>query len=298
MAEKKKNKEKPAVSVIIPSYNAEKHIEECLNSLQRPASPLNYEIIVVDSSTDATPAIIKTKFPEVRLIHLDRQTYPGAGRNTGVQQARGNIIAFIDSDCIATEDWLERGVEALDNGYAIIGGSVHNANPGWISWADYFLTFNEFMPTMPRKEVQFMPTCNLFISPDTFQKVGGFREDLLAGEDTLFCSRASQNYRLLFEPQLQVKHNNRETWKNFITHHISFGKHSAQVRKQADLPGAALVKNPFLALGAPFARTARIGWRMLRHNTRYVPRFTVSLPLLWCGTLAWSYGFMKEAWKK
>ncbi len=284
--------------MVIPSYNAEKHIEKCLASLFSQKTALSYEVIVVDSSTDATPAIIRGKFPAVKLIHLEQQTYPGAGRNIGVREARGEIIAFIDSDCVAAEEWLERGMEAIKKGYDIAGGSVRNANPGLISWADYFLTFNEFMPTMPRREVRFMPMCNFFISKKAFERIGGFRADLLAGEDTLFCHAAGKEHRLLFDPQVQVSHSNRETWKNFIAHHGSFGKHSAQVRKQAELPGSALARKPFLALLAPLARTVRISWRMCRYNYRSLLPFAASLPLIISGAAAWSRGFIKKAGKK
>lgn len=300
----KKNKDKwnpalpPILSVVIPCYNSAKTIEACLASLERQKKTLPYEIIVVDSSTDQTPTLIREKFPRVKLIHLDQQVYPGAGRNIGVNKARGEIIAFIDSDCVATEDWLRKGLEAIQQGYSVVGGSVWNGNPGWISWADYFLTFNEFMPTMPWREVTFMPTCNFFITKRAFQKAGSFREDILAGEDTLFCYTVSKNYRMLFEPALQVSHSNREHFRKFIYHHQNFGKYSAYVRKHADIPGKNLVRNPALAAAAPFARTVRIGWRMLRHNLRHLPVFMASSPLLFCGTIAWSYGFIQEAWKK
>ncbi|MEK6951270.1 MAG: glycosyltransferase [Nanoarchaeota archaeon] len=293
-----KKPSKPLVSVIIPAYNAEKHIEQCLNSLQRQSPLFPFEIIVVDSSTDATPTIIKIKFPKVKLIHRDQQTYPGAGRNRGAKEARGEILAFIDSDCIATENWLEKGVEMVKKGHPIVGGSVHNGNPGLVSWPDYFLTFNEFLPSMPRREVQFTPTCNFMITKAAFQNGGGFREDIIAGEDTLFCYAAGKNYPLLFEPALQVAHCNRERWNLFMAHHRCFGEHSAYVRKQADIPGKSLVRNPLLAMLAPLIRTLRISGRMLRYNPRHLPVFMVSSPLLFCGTVAWSYGFMKEAWKR
>lgn len=291
-------KENPVVSVIIPCYNSARTIEACLLSLFQQHTNFEYEVIVVDSSTDETLALVRKKFPIVKLIHLHQQTYPGAGRNFGAKEARGEILAFIDSDCRAAENWLEKGVEVIGNGYSIVGGSVRNANPGWVSWPDYFLTFNEFMPTMPRREVQFMPTCNFIITTSAFQKIRGFREDIIAGEDTLFCYAAVQEYPLLFEPELQVSHSNRETWKNFISHHQNFGRHSAYVRKHANISGKNLVRYPLLAIAAPFARTARIGWRMFRYNLRYLPVFMASLPLLFCGKIAWSYGFMKEVWKK
>ena len=83
---------KPLVSVVIPSYNAEKHIEACLMSLQQQKTSVPYEIIIVDSSKDSTLSVIAKNFPAVRLIHLDTQTYPGAGRNIGVKEADGLML--------------------------------------------------------------------------------------------------------------------------------------------------------------------------------------------------------------
>ncbi len=289
---------KPFVSVVIPSYNAEKHIEKCLASLFSQKTALSYEVIVVDSSTDATPAIIWGKFPAVKLIHLEKQTYPGAGRNIGVREARGEIIAFIDSDCVAAEEWLEQGMEAIKKGHDIVGGSVRNANPGLISWADYFLTFNEFMPTMPRREVQFMPTCNFICNKKMFEKIGGFDPTLFAGEDTLFCYRALQHARLFFDSSVLVSHNNREQFSKFMKHHSSFGWHSAQLRKKIKLPGSALARYPFLALSVPFIRFSTISMRMMRWNRKALLHFMMASPLLLLGVGAWSIGFMGGAFKK
>src|SRR3989338_8227067 len=113
---------KPQVSVVIPSYNSQQHIEKCLMSVLGQKTEHTFEVIVVDSSSDATPAIITAQFPTVKLIHLNEQTYPGAGRNIGVQHATGEIIAFIDSDCVAQEDWLERAIGSLSEHYSFVGG--------------------------------------------------------------------------------------------------------------------------------------------------------------------------------
>ncbi len=291
-------KRKPLVSVVIPSYNAERYIENCLNSLQRQKTVVAYEIIVVDSSSDATPEIISEKFPTVKLLHLEQQTYPGAGRNIGVKEAQSEILAFIDSDCRAAENWLEQGMEAIRSGYSIVGGSVRNGNPGLISWPDYFLTFNEFMPTMPSREVQFMPTCNFMCTRQIFEKIGGFDATLFAGEDTLFCYRALQHTKLFFDNSILVSHHNRVQFWKFLRHHFSFGKHSAQLRRKMKLPGSVLARYPLLMLAVPFIRLAMISMRMVRWNRKALLLFIVTSPLLLLGVGAWSVGFMKEAFKK
>ena len=175
---------------------------------------------------------------------------------------------------------------------------MENANPGGVSWAEFFLTFNEFLPSMPQKEVTFMPTCNFFISKEIFEEIGGFREDLLAGEDTLFCYEAVKKYSLLFSPEVKISHTNRITLKNFLHHQQNFGKHSAYVRKIADLPGKVLVRHPLLSFAVPCIRSGRITLRMLKYNRRFLSPYLFSFPLQFLGILAWSTGFWKEVKKR
>jgi glycosyltransferase involved in cell wall biosynthesis len=286
---------KNKVSIIIPSFNSQKYIEKCLRSLLHQETKIPYEIIVVESGGDSTAEIVK-KYP-VKLIQPKGQTLPGEGRNIGVTSATGEILAFIDSDCIAHKYWLDTAIKNLDK-YSIVGGSVGNANPGWISTTDYILTFNEFLPSMPGKETTFMPTCNFFCKRSIFEEMGGFRNDLAAGEDTMFNYEAAKKYKLLFDPKIKIKHHNRETFNSFCRHHLNFGKHSALVRKQVKLPGHIFANYPFLALLVPFVRTLRISLRMVKWNRRMIPDFILSLPLIFLGVVIWSFGFIKYSLKK
>ena len=96
-------KKLPAVSVVVPMYNAEKYIGECLDSLLAQTLP-NFEVIVVDDcSTDASPAIVESYVPKFggRLTHFRlKKNSGGAGipRNKGISLARGKYIYFMDSD--------------------------------------------------------------------------------------------------------------------------------------------------------------------------------------------------------
>lgn len=283
---------KPLVSVIIPSYNSRSYIMGCLHSLINQHTTLSYEIIVVDSSKDDTPTIIKKNFSSVKLISLKNRTFPGAARNIGVKKSRGKIIVFIDSDCIAAQDWLENGIHTLQQGYSFVGGAVKNANPGFISTADYILTFNEFFPTMPSRRVSFMPSCNFMCHKDTFEKVGGFDPSLLAGEDTVFCYKAKKNYPLFFNATMNIAHHNRSTFKKFLTHHYFFGKYSAVIRKQIMLPGSLLARNPLLVLIIPLGRFLKILFRFLTKNRNLLGVFLLNLPLISGGILIWGVGFI------
>ena len=82
-------------AVIVPAYNAERHIGRCLEALQRDGSPIEV-IVVEDAGTDATAAIAEAK--GARVVRLRMQSGPGAARNAGVAVSEADIVIFVDAD--------------------------------------------------------------------------------------------------------------------------------------------------------------------------------------------------------
>ena len=96
------------LSVIIPTYNVEKYIVECVDSLLRQISAPNEIIIVNDSSTDGTVALIEQHYghlPQVKLITIANG---GAGnaRDKGVEVAEGQFVFFCDPDDVVVEGFV------------------------------------------------------------------------------------------------------------------------------------------------------------------------------------------------
>tara|TARA_R110002110_G_scaffold267107_1_gene482892 strand:+ start:13842 stop:14786 length:945 start_codon:yes stop_codon:yes gene_type:complete len=163
------------ISVVIPSYNEQENISQCLESLRSQDYPKEkYEIIVVDNNSEDRTKEIAKKF-NVHII--DQKTGPvGAVRNAGAKKARGEYLVFIDADCIAPPDWLARGVEALSSDNSVYGGGYDvRPNPHWIEQA--WLLENK----TPPKELL---GCCIFIKKADFFHVGGFDEKITSGEDT------------------------------------------------------------------------------------------------------------------
>ncbi|MFO7906471.1 MAG: glycosyltransferase family A protein [Pirellulaceae bacterium] len=100
----------PAVSVIVPAHNDEPYIGQCIESILGQTFE-DFELIVVnDGSTDNTPSIIEeyaAKDPRVRVIHTGQKSGRGAARNTGIEAARAELIAFQDADDLSVPDRLE-----------------------------------------------------------------------------------------------------------------------------------------------------------------------------------------------
>lgn len=104
------------VSVIIPVYNAEKYIEECLDSLLRQTYP-DFEIICVDDgSTDNSLKILREyeKCDKRISVLTQKNQYAGVARNAGMERAKGKYLLFLDADDFFCEDMLERAVSEAE----------------------------------------------------------------------------------------------------------------------------------------------------------------------------------------
>jgi glycosyltransferase involved in cell wall biosynthesis len=91
----------PLISVIVPVFNCERFVAEALQSVLAQDYP-NLELVVVDDgSTDATPDVVRSVHPKVRLV-CQRNLGPAAARNRGIRESHGEYLAFLDGDDV----WL------------------------------------------------------------------------------------------------------------------------------------------------------------------------------------------------
>jgi mycofactocin system glycosyltransferase len=206
----------PFVSIIIPVYNRAGEIGECLKSLLALDYPEERrEIIVVDDgSTDDLHEVIG-RYP-VRLLAYPENRGQSAARNLGVAAARGEIIAFIDSDCVAEPHWLSELTPYFqDPRVALVGGYV--AAYYRETWLDRYeaaaspLNMGEHLAIGEAQDLDFyVPTCNLLVRRDAYQEVGGLDEALRFGEDVDLCWKVrKQGRRQLYVPKGVVRHKHR-----------------------------------------------------------------------------------------
>ncbi|MFA5157215.1 MAG: glycosyltransferase [Candidatus Omnitrophota bacterium] len=221
----------PILSVVIVSRNAEKTIRKCLDSLMGQLDPESAEIILVDSSTDNTPKIVEKEFPLVRLFHFTERKFPGEARNFGNAQAKGGIIACIDSDCIAGEGWIDAILKAHQTSYVAIGGPVKNGNPEtFFGWAAYLTWFGDVFPRGKASETRHLPTCNVSYKKWAFERCGGFLEKNYS-HDTEFNWRLRKNgCKLWFSPDISVAHINSASFIEFIKYGIVRGRDFSAAR--------------------------------------------------------------------
>jgi glycosyltransferase involved in cell wall biosynthesis len=298
--------EKTAYSIIIPSYQSEKTIVACVSALVSQADFGVTEIIVVDSSSDSTPDLVAGRFPEVKLLHFKERKSAGEARNLGIEQAKGRVLLFIDSDCIACPDWFSGMVAAHERSRcAGVGGSIRNGNPqSLISWAGYFLEFSRFFPRVSRTEwVGHIPTCNISFKKRVFEKYGTFPTELYPVEDRVFNERLiNQGEKILFDTKIQVRHFHRSDFRALLDHQRRIGWGSARMRMRHGFRTSFLVKSPLLLpLFVPALVLSRLGFllpRLLFYRLNLLPLWILSLPFYFAGLYYWILGFTKEAYFK
>jgi len=192
----------PFISIVVPAHNEEEYIAQCLTALTQQNYPDEcFEIIVVDNNSTDNTARVAKEF-NVQVIHQE-QGPVGAVRNAGAQIAKGDIIAFVDSDCVAPDNWLTQGISLLEKNpnTAFGGGYTLRAKPYWIE--KYWLIEGESGAILPRDLVGGA----IFITKTMFIEAGGFNESVTSGEDSLLSSALkTNNHNVRIERSLSVTH--------------------------------------------------------------------------------------------
>jgi glycosyltransferase involved in cell wall biosynthesis len=118
------------ISVVVPTYNEEKNIENCLKSLLNQSLPKKeYEIIVVDGQSKDKTVKIAKKYAD--KVVQQKSKGVGGARNDGVDVSKGEIIATTDADCIIPENWLEKIKRSFENKKVVlVTGNIKFIDPG------------------------------------------------------------------------------------------------------------------------------------------------------------------------
>ena len=217
------------ISVIVPHLNQPKALARCLASLaaqEGVAGPV--EVIVVDNGSVETPLEICSMFTNVSLL-FESQPGPGPARNKGVNAARGDILAFIDSDCVASKGWLaaiERHFRGSPQA-TIVGGDVRILceDPKRPTLLEAYESVFAYRMREYIKKKGFTGTGNLAVRSAIFSAVGAFG-GIDVAEDAQWGQRAVQlGYRIGYVPEMLVYHPARKSfaeleskWDRHIAH--------------------------------------------------------------------------------
>ena len=152
------------LTVVIASHNAAGAIGACLSALatQRALCP---QVIVADSSSDDTPALVAAHFPWVHLLHFDDPLTVPELRGRAIAMAASGVIAVLDPYSVPADDWARRVIEAhARRPHPVIGGAVdlyEAERQGLGAWTLYFNEYGLFMPPNAEGETAIVPGSNV-----------------------------------------------------------------------------------------------------------------------------------------
>ncbi len=211
----------PFVSFIIPVFNSGHTLGLCLESIFNiDYDPDKYEVIVVDNgSTDGSVAIA-SQYPA--KLHFKPVGTISSVRNHGSQHAKGELFAFVDSDCLIKENWLKEAISVL------LDSSVGAAGSGYLTPEHYTWVEKAWLYELSTKpfETDFLPGGNLIVRSSVFRLVGGFNESLTTGEDSDLCIRINNSkYKVINSSNIANIHlGNSKSLKQFIKKEFWYGK--------------------------------------------------------------------------
>ncbi len=194
------------ISVVIPNHNGGRTIGKCLAAVL--ASQYDrFEVIVVDdASTDNSIGLISA-FP-CRLIRLGRQAGASGARNTGARGSAGEVIFFIDADCLVAENTLSLVHKAMSGRKDIVTGGSYTPLPYDNNFFSIFQSIFIHYSELKQKEPDYIASHSMAIEKRVFEKSGGFPEQFLPIiEDVEFSHRLRRTgYTLRMDPDILVRH--------------------------------------------------------------------------------------------
>ena len=285
------------ISIIIPCKGHLTELTNLLEGISRlDTHHIPHEVLVVDSDNDPEKKLIAAAYSNVRVLETPHPMLPALARNLGAEQAQGEILVFIDADCIPDTKWLRNIAIAFEGGAILMGGAVATSiQANRVARTDNLLQFYNYFPSRPPGPIDSLPGCNLAVRAVAFRQVGGFPHLEIAEDLNLVRGIAEISpEQVLFIPRIQVIHFGRNTKKSFYSHHYSFGYLRAIQREEIATwqlwVGRFSIVIPFVM----FKRFTYIVARILHYErwdaVRYFDLFPWFLYGLWAGAIGFRNG--------
>ena len=266
----------PLVSVIIPAHNEADVIDRAIESV-RTQTLEDFELIVVNDCSDDGTADIASSYddPRMEVVRHSNNRGGGAARNTGIMNAEGQYLAFLDAD----DEWYERKLEvqhehlsSMDDSHVGVYCAVHDTNNrGPIASAVYERVFDistppdeggsELIPHVLSREFTLGGSSTLFIRADTVQQMGGFDSEFDRHQDIEFLIRLLKTGKLAYvDEELMIKHDTGTPSPDTVRDAKVelFEKFQKEIRS-AQQEGFPIIENHRLSLARHYAHAGRGG---------------------------------------
>jgi glycosyltransferase involved in cell wall biosynthesis len=284
----------PRVSVVIGAYDTAETIAGCLEALRRQTYR-DFEVVLIDSSSDEETVRIAAEFPEVVFEHSPSRLYCHEARNRAIARARGPLLACLDADVYPRPEWLAELVTAYDRTGEVIVGALICHGSRLRDRGIHLCKFAKFLPhdllpdAAPRV-IDTAPTANLLIAHDDLERAGGLRGERYLADVTLERALLANGKHLLFIGTAVAAHHHRQSFRAFLTERYVRGRLFGTMRSRW-LSGRGEI-SLFLAASVLPVRLLKIAGHVLGHclRGRQFGTLLVTFPIVLAGHAAWLAG--------
>lgn len=220
---------RPALSVVVLTWNEERNIHACLDALGRQTN-LDFEVIVVDAaSTDATARIVDARARNfavpLRLDVAPTRIPIGAARNRGVELAQSDVIAFLSADTEPDAHWAQRALEGIASCDVLYGRQIHAPTTRSVGSSVRGLHYH-FPETTTDEPARYASNVNAVIRRnvlETFPFGKTLSESAL--DDILLTRRSAKaGYKIAYDPLMVVRHRDVDSAKAEMTKNVREGR--------------------------------------------------------------------------
>lgn len=242
------------ISIVIAVKNEKQYIQKCVDSIFNQNYNGKYEVIVVDGmSNDGTYELLKKLQKKYNFqLYRNEKENAAAGRNIGIEHAKGDVIAFIDGDAVAAKDWLSEIKEAFEESDVIgVGGpdllpedSIYKSKALAMIMTSPLATGGKLNPSTQHsmmaaeRYVEHIPTCNLCLKKEIFDTVGKFDESFVKGQDLELNYRITKaGYKLFHSSSIKVVHYRKQHIRQFSRQIYKWAKAKVAIIKKHGMNG-------------------------------------------------------------
>ena len=196
------------ISIYIPAYNAEKTIEQSINSIKEQSINVNEIIVIDDNSNDNTKEIIK-KFSDIKIITNKNNMGLGYNRNLALNESKNDIVGAIDADVVLDKHWLETLLKNLGKNQIVMSGGkmIEKIDSKFNSWRSKYYSQN--WGDKDLENPPFLYGCNNIQLKSAWIKVNGYNDNLKTnGEDIDYSRKISsqKNFKLFYSANALCHH--------------------------------------------------------------------------------------------
>jgi O-antigen biosynthesis protein len=225
----------PSASVIVCTHNGERTLPDCLDGIAELEYPDFETIVVDDGSTDAMAAAAIAERDGIRLIRTENRGL-SAARNLGLEEARGEIVAYIDDDARPDPHWLLYVAAGFaGTTHAGIGGpNIAPSGQGLVAQCVDSVPGGPIHVLLSDREAEHIPGCNMAFRRAALKAIGGFDTQFrVAGDDVDICWRLRDaGWTIGFSPGAMVWHRRRGTIRAFLRQQRQYGKAEALLERK------------------------------------------------------------------